>query len=306
MEPCTFEPLSLAHQDEVMAIFNHYIEHSTAAYRQSPVGRDHFLGFIEHADRYPAYALLDGDRRVAGFCWLEPYASYPTFAGVAEISYFLAPGHTGKGLGTAALRRLETDARAMGLRKLVANISSANEPCLAFHRRHGFREYGRLEDIGRKLGTTFSIVWMGKDLEGAPMEHNPDLAQIDAVIGAFFSAFDNRAGRLPTLEAITGLLVPGAVIVKAAGPAFELMTPASFAEPRVALLTRGELTEFHEWETSSETEIRGALATRRSRYAKAGTWAGKPYAGEGTKHTQLIKTGGRWLILSVAWEDDPA
>lgn len=165
MAAYTFEPLTLAHQDEVMAIFNHYIEHSMAAYRETAVGRDHFLGFIEHADRYPAYALLDGDGRVAGFAWMEPYASYSTFAGVAEVSYFLAPQHTGKGLGSEALRRLEADARRLGLRKLVANISSANPECVAFHRHRGFEEYGRLKDIGHKHGTTFSVVWMGKDLE---------------------------------------------------------------------------------------------------------------------------------------------
>ncbi len=165
MGPYTFETLSLTHQDEVMAIFNHYIEHSMAAYREAPVGRDHFLGFIEHVDRYPAYAILDGERRVAGFAWLEPYASYPTFAGVAEVSYFLAPQHTGKGLGSEALRRMEADARRLGLHKLVANISSANPECIAFHRHRGFEEYGRLKDIGRKHGTTFSVVWMGKDLD---------------------------------------------------------------------------------------------------------------------------------------------
>jgi L-amino acid N-acyltransferase YncA len=165
MATCTFEPLTLAHQDEVMAIFNHYIEHSMAAYRETPVGREHFLGFLEHADRYPAYALLDGEGRVAGFAWMEPYASYPTFAGVAEGSYFLAPQHTGHGLGSETLRRLVAEARRLGLRKLVANISSANPACIAFHRRHGFEEYGRLKDIGRKHGTTFSVVWMGKDLD---------------------------------------------------------------------------------------------------------------------------------------------
>ena len=47
----------------------------------------------------------------------------------------------------------------------MANISSANPECIAFHRHRGFEEYGRLKDIGHKHGTTFSVVWMGKDLD---------------------------------------------------------------------------------------------------------------------------------------------
>ena len=136
------------------------------------------------------------------------------------------------------------------------------------------------------------------------MNVDADSRQIDALVGAFYGAFDNRGARTPSAADVLSPLHPHAVIAKWTGGGFETFDPAGFAEPRIELLTRGPLADFHEWETSSQTEIQGALATRRSSYRKQGLWSGKPYSGGGTKHFQLIKDASGWRILSVAWQDD--
>lgn len=45
---------------------------------------------------------------------------------------------------------------------LLASISSRNEQSLAFHRKRGFVECGRLRDVGVKFGKSFDVVWMQK------------------------------------------------------------------------------------------------------------------------------------------------
>ena len=137
------------------------------------------------------------------------------------------------------------------------------------------------------------------------MDLEVEIHQIDLLIGAFFSAFDNRDGRTPSVQEVTRLMVQGAVIAKRTGDSFEITGPIPFAEPRVALLTDGRLVNFHEWETESSTEVQGRMAVRRSRYAKEGTWGGAPSSGGGSKVFQLINVQGHWRILSLAWEDDP-
>jgi hypothetical protein len=138
------------------------------------------------------------------------------------------------------------------------------------------------------------------------MNHQEDLRQIDFTISKFFSSFDNRNSRTPSIGEITDLFLDSSVIAKSTASSFEIYNPTQFAEPRVALLTHGELTEFHEWETSASTEIHGPMAFRRSTYAKEGIWSTKPYSGGGTKFFQLIKLDGSWRILSATWIDDDA
>ena len=79
-----------------------------------------------------------------------------------------------------------------------------------------------------------------------------------------------------------------------------------FIAPRAELLLRGRLVDFEEWETDSRTEIAGALAQRRLRYAKHGTLDGVPFEGTGTKMLQLARTTQGWKIAALQWTDDPA
>jgi len=159
-----FERLSEAHRVGVIDIFNHYVRTSTAAYRGEAVGYDFYDHFTGDMDAYPAYAMMGADGAVAGFCMLEPFMPIPTFSSVAEVTYFIHPDRTGEGLGSLALRRLEDDARTMGVTRLVANISSDNAGSLRFHESRGFTEYGRLDGVGRKLGRTFGVVYTEKKL----------------------------------------------------------------------------------------------------------------------------------------------
>jgi ribosomal-protein-serine acetyltransferase len=97
-----------------------------------------------------------------------------------------------------------------------------------------------------------------------------------------------------------------AFIVTHTGGDPQISTPRAFVEPRVVLLSSGSLIDFHEWEIESRTEIIGALAVRRSRYAKQGLHDSKPYGGTGTKFFQFARLQQGWRIMSVAWIDDPA
>ncbi len=158
-----FEVLELRHRQPVMAIFNDYVINTFAAFPSRPLPEPFFEKILEKSYGYPAYAVTDGPT-VIGFCFLSPYSPMDTFRETATVTYFIAPKHTSGGIGSRALERLLTDARKMGLRHIVAEISSKNEVSLAFHRKHGFEVRGTLRGIGRKHGESFDLVLMQKSL----------------------------------------------------------------------------------------------------------------------------------------------
>jgi L-amino acid N-acyltransferase YncA len=161
----TFEKLNLEHQDAVIEIFNYYVEKTTAAFREKAVEKEHFLNFLEVTRAYPGYAIRDQGRKIIGFCLLKPHLAISTFSEVAELMYFIDREYTGKGIGSSALKKLEAEAIKIGIKKLLASISSENENSISFHRKHGFAECGRFRNIGKKFGRYFSVVWMGKEIE---------------------------------------------------------------------------------------------------------------------------------------------
>jgi phosphinothricin acetyltransferase len=144
----------------IINIFNHYVENSFAAYPESKVPCEFFSLFLNMAGGFPFLVAKDLDGNVMGFGLLHAHNPLPVFSRVAEITYFISPGHIGKGIGKSMLNSLLAMAEEMGITSILASISSLNEPSLSFHKKNGFRECGRFLNMGRKFGRDFDVVWM--------------------------------------------------------------------------------------------------------------------------------------------------
>lgn len=144
----------------IIDIFNHYVENTFAAYPEATVPYEFFGLFMNMSQGYPFLVAKDGEGKVLGFGLLRPYNPMPAFSRTGEITYFIAPDHTRKGIGGKMLDRLLAEAREKGITSILASISSLNPGSLAFHKKHGFRECGRFVGIGLKKGREFDVVWM--------------------------------------------------------------------------------------------------------------------------------------------------
>jgi len=158
------EPLQRADAGGMLEIFNHYIADGFAAYPEEPLALDAMQHLLDDCADHPRLAARDEAGRLVGFAFLRPYAAYATFSRTALVTYFIASEHTGRGLGTRMLARLEREARDVGIGTMLAHVSSENPGSLAFHTRHGFVECGRFLRIGVKKGRAFDVVWFQKSL----------------------------------------------------------------------------------------------------------------------------------------------
>lgn len=158
-----FEPLSEKHRTHVINIYNYYITHTYASFLEQPVSYEFYDIFLAMMKGYPASAVLAGGV-AAGFCYLRPYNPIPAFNTTAEITYFIHPEMTGRGIGKAALRHLAEEAVARGISHLLACVSSLNEQGIRFHHKNGFLQQGKLVGIGRKFNNLFDIIWFQKKI----------------------------------------------------------------------------------------------------------------------------------------------
>lgn len=157
-----FSSISPEDRGDVIDTFNYYIENSFAAYLETKVPYEFFGFFLQAISEYPNAVVRDEKKKFLGFCMLRPHSPMPTFSGTAEISYFIRPEYTGKGLGSIMLEYLLSGAREKGLHCILASISSLNEGSIHFHSHHGFSECGRFREAGKKNGKFFDTVWMQK------------------------------------------------------------------------------------------------------------------------------------------------
>ena len=94
---------------------------------------------------------LSGER-VAGWAALSPVSARKVYAGVAEVSVYVGAGFRGRGLGRTLLSTLVRESEGQGIWTLQASIFPENVGSIALHRACGFREVGRRERVGRRLG----------------------------------------------------------------------------------------------------------------------------------------------------------
>ena len=158
----TIRPVSSSDQASVLSIFNHYIENSYAAYLEDRVDISFLAQLTQSTSGYHFYVIETPEKQVVGFGLLHRYHFAKTFNRTAELSYFIAPFHTQKGLGTRLLNLLIEKAAEKGIDNLLASISSLNQPSLDFHKKNGFVECGRFRNAGQKFGRDFDMVWMQK------------------------------------------------------------------------------------------------------------------------------------------------
>lgn len=157
-------PLIAEDRIAVIDIFNYYIENSFAAYPENKVENEFFEMIVSITKGYPSATIKKDSGEVVGFGFLRPYHPLPAFKRTAEISYFIRPEYTGKGLGELILNYLLDEVKKTPVDSIIAGISSLNDPSIKFHLKHGFSECGRFLKVGRKNNTDFDIVWMQKHL----------------------------------------------------------------------------------------------------------------------------------------------
>lgn len=90
--------------------------------------------------------------RAAGWAALAPVSSRCVYAGVAEVSVYVAAAARGRGVGTALLSALVASSETGGVWTLEAGILPENEASVRMHEGCGFRVVGRRERLGRMDG----------------------------------------------------------------------------------------------------------------------------------------------------------
>ncbi len=92
------------------------------------------------------------EKNVIGWAALSPVSSRCVYEGVAEVSVYVSQSSRGQGVGAALLDALIADSEEQGLWTLQASLFPENTASLALHLRHGFREIGKRERIGKMNG----------------------------------------------------------------------------------------------------------------------------------------------------------
>ncbi|MFB7411401.1 GNAT family N-acetyltransferase [Streptomyces sp. NPDC056202] len=148
-------PLTAAHADEVIAIYQAGIDEGNATFETTAPVWEQFDAVKLPGHRF---AAVDEGGRVLGWVAASRVSDRGAYAGVVEHSVYVHPGARGRGVASMLLKALAESTEAAGIWTIQSGIFPENTASLAVHERAGFRVIGTRERIGRHHGVWRDVV----------------------------------------------------------------------------------------------------------------------------------------------------
>jgi L-amino acid N-acyltransferase YncA len=102
--------------------------------------------------------VVEREGELVGWIAAVPASSRCCYAGVLEISAYVAEQARGQGVGAALLERLIESTESAGVWTLETGVFPENAPSLVLLKRFGFREVGVRERLGQLDGVWRDVV----------------------------------------------------------------------------------------------------------------------------------------------------
>ena len=148
------EPMTVAHADAVLAIYQAGIEEGNATFETRAPDWAAFTAARLPAHRYVATA----DGQVTGWVAASAVSGRCVYAGVVEHSVYVHPAARGRGIGYLLLGALIASTETAGIWTIQSGIFPENTASLALHQAAGFRVVGIRERIGQHHGRWRDVI----------------------------------------------------------------------------------------------------------------------------------------------------
>ncbi len=108
--------------------------------------------------------VAEGAGGVLGYATYDQFRNNTGYRHTMEHSVYVAEAAQGQGVGRVLMAAVEDHARAAGHHSMFGGIDADNAGSIAFHARLGYRQAGRLPQVGWKFGRWLDLVLMQKFL----------------------------------------------------------------------------------------------------------------------------------------------
>ncbi len=149
----------------VKSVYDYYIVNTTATFHTELITIEELKSVIAVAHpKYKSY-LISFEEEICGYCYLSQYKKRQAYDRTAEVSIYLKPEYSGKGIGRKVLEMLEQIAIDCTIVVLIGIISEENKTSIALFEKCGYVRCAHFREVGEKFGRLLDIVAYQKTLK---------------------------------------------------------------------------------------------------------------------------------------------
>lgn len=164
---------------ECAAIYAPYVRGTAISFETEPPSTEEMARRITAYGSSHAWLVATDDDpsdprrgRILGYAYGSPFSPREAYSWTAEVSVYLAPDATGRGLGRTLYEALFARLAGRGFRRLQAGLALPNDASLALHHAVGFEDVGTYRRVGWKHEQWWDVHRMQRDVhpddDGAP------------------------------------------------------------------------------------------------------------------------------------------
>jgi phosphinothricin acetyltransferase len=147
-------------------LYNHYIANSHFTFdvaSHSVEARAGWFSRFHSSGPHQLVVATEGER-LLGYACSGPLREKAAYATSVEVSVYLSPAQTGRGLGRALYQRLFDRLAVEDVHRAYAGVALPNPASERLHLALGFAPIGTYDEVGRKFGRYWSVRWYEKAL----------------------------------------------------------------------------------------------------------------------------------------------
>ena len=156
------------HLPAVRAIFNHWIEHSTASFRTAPDSEEQTRAW--YSGRGPEHPVIvaEADGEVLGWASLNPHKATGGYRHTVELSVYLRDDARGHGLGKRLVGELLERAARAGHHAVLGGVCTEQAASMRLHESLGFVKVAHFREVGFKFGRWLDVAYFEKLVTAPP------------------------------------------------------------------------------------------------------------------------------------------
>lgn len=154
------------------AIYRPYVEESRISFEEKAPDATEMARRIEgDQPGFHPWLVAEEEGRLLGYAASSPFRTRRAYRWTVETGIYLAPGASGRGLGSELLSQLLEVLLRQGYVAAIGAIALPNPASVALHEKLGFAYAGAYREVGHKFGEWMDVGLWQKEL--APRTATP-------------------------------------------------------------------------------------------------------------------------------------
>ncbi len=137
--------------EAICGIYNHYVRETVITFEEEPVSAEEMRNRVSEVTKTFPWLVYVTENRIVGYAYATLWKSRSAYRHTVESTVYVAPGFSGRGIGSGLYNALITELRERGVHAVVGIIALPNPVSIALHEKIGFEKAAHFKQVGRKF-----------------------------------------------------------------------------------------------------------------------------------------------------------